>query len=77
MSRYAQSAAEGMLTSLEHYGHTCPPAGDGRVSTPAWYANRLGKVLLTRGDVLPGSASDWWGDRWAAYAQQILRGTTA
>lgn len=70
--RYAKSAAEGMLHSLEHYGHTSPPVGDGRVSTPAWFANRLGKVMLARGDVLPGDAGEWWGARYAKYAEEVL-----
>jgi hypothetical protein len=68
---YVDTAASGMIASMAHYGNRCPAVGDGRVSTPAWYANRLGKVLLDRGDQLPGSAADWWGTRWLAYAQQL------
>jgi hypothetical protein len=69
---YARTAAEGMLASLEHYGHRCPAVGDGEMATPAHYANRLGKVLNSRRDALPGKAADWWGDRWAAYARHLL-----
>lgn len=70
---YVRSAAQGMLDSLDHYGHSCPPVGDGRVSTPAWFANRLGKILNSRpGDVLPGDGYWWWGDRFAAYAKVLL-----
>lgn len=69
---FALSAARGMLESLEHYGRTNPAVGDGRVSTPAWYASRLNKVMTARGDQLPGDGFWWWGDRYAAYATQLL-----
>lgn len=69
---YVQSSALGMLTSLDHYGHTSPPVSDGRVATPAYYANRLGRVLHARGDVLPGDPTEWWGSRWGSYARQLL-----
>ena len=69
---YARTAAEGMLASLAHYGNHNPPVGDGRMGTPAWYANRLGKVLNSRGDALPGKATDWWGDRYRLYAEALL-----
>lgn len=72
LDNYARTAAEGMLASLAHYGDHNPACGDGRVATPAWYANRLGKVLTARGDALPGEPGEWWGYRWAAYARQIL-----
>lgn len=70
--QYARTAAAGMLHSLDHYGQTSPPVGDGRVSTPAWFANRLGRVALSRGDSLPGDSLTWWGERYAMYARTIL-----
>lgn len=69
---YAKRAARGMLASLQHYGNSSPAVGDGRVSTPAYYANMLRKVLGSRGDSLPGEKTQWWGDRWRMYAEQIL-----
>lgn len=72
LDAYAESAARGMLASLVHYGYHNPPCGDGRMATPAWFANRLGKVLNARGDSLPGDPLEWWGTRWEKYANQIL-----
>jgi len=72
MARYAQSAARKMLHSLEYYHDRSPAVGDGRVSTPAYYANMLRKVLHYRGDSLPGNTSQWWGDRWRLSANQII-----
>ncbi|WP_260973267.1 hypothetical protein [Mycolicibacterium llatzerense] len=72
MATYAHSAAQGMLRSLEYYQNSSPAVGDGTVSTPAYYANMLRKVLHYRGDALPGDAAQWWGDRWRLYAQQII-----
>ncbi len=73
---YVRSAAQGMLDSLVHYGYTSPPVGDGRMSTPAWYANRLGKVFNAR--YMAGMREDmgqpgmWWGTMWEAYARTLL-----
>lgn len=72
LDTYAETAARGMLASLDHYDHSSPAVGDGRVSTPAWFANRLGKVINARRDTLPGTPADWWGDRYAEYARDIL-----
>ena len=72
LDSYAESAALGMLASLDHYGDCNPPTSDGQIATPAWYANRLGKVLNARGDQLPGDGYWWWGHRYAAYAHQLL-----
>lgn len=72
LDTYARTAAEGMLASLAHYGYHNPPVGDGRMGTPAWFANRLGKVLNARRDTLPGDKAEWWGTRWEKYAHQIL-----
>lgn len=69
---YARKMAAGMLYSLEHYGWSCPAVGDGRVSTPAYYASKLGLVLSSRRDILPGTSVEWWGARFAAYARQLL-----
>ncbi|AXH46918.1 hypothetical protein I5G67_gp082 [Mycobacterium phage Aminay] len=70
---YARRAAAGFIRSMDHYGNSSPACGDGRVSTPAYYANMLGKVLNAKGDRLPTSPrGEWWGWRWMAYAEQIL-----
>ncbi len=74
IDNYARSAALGMLDSLDYYGNRNPAAASpGGPATPAWYSNRLGKVLNARGDQLPGTSADWWGFRWQAYARHLLR----
>lgn len=69
---YALRMATRYLHSLEHYGDTSPAVGDGRVSTPAYYASKLGNMaVLGMGMTLPGEASDWWGYRYKALALKI------
>lgn len=72
LETYAARAARRYLDSLEHYGNSSPAVGDGWVSTPAYFANMLGRVMYARGDSLPGAAGEWWGNRYAAYARELL-----
>lgn len=70
---YIRKAAEGMIASMAHYGNSYPAVGDGRMSSPTWYVNMLGKVLHTRADVLPEVPGvEWHGARWLAYAEYLL-----
>jgi hypothetical protein len=77
---YALRAAKGMIHSMEYYGNSSPACGDGRVSTPAYYANMLGNALHMRGDSLDKAkmatagrdVPDWCGWIWLAYAEQLI-----
>lgn len=75
---YALRAAKGFVASMEHYGNSCPPVGDGRMSTPAWYANQLNNAVHASGDFAgleaakASAKSPWWGWMWLAYAELIL-----
>ncbi len=71
-AEYARRMAERYLRSLEHYGDTSPPVGDGRVSTPAYYAGRLARAAYVLGFTMPGDASIWWGTRHRMLAVEIL-----
>ncbi|SHT53185.1 Uncharacterised protein [Mycobacteroides abscessus subsp. abscessus] len=76
--KYALSAARGMVRSMEYYRNSSPAVGDGKVSTPAYYANMLHKVVHMRGDhdaIRPTSPErTWWGYVWLDYAHSILAG---
>lgn len=74
---YIERMAVKYLESLEHYGETSPPVGDGRIATPAYYASKLGNAAVNaEGMTLPGGETDWWGTRYKMLAQQIV-GTPA
>jgi hypothetical protein len=72
---YTRRMAEKFLASMEHYGDTSPPVGDGRMGTPAYYASKLGNAAVNAlGMTLPGEATDWWGFRYKCLAQNIVSG---
>ena len=65
--------ARAYIDSLQFYRFTSPPvSAPGGPATPAYYANRLGKILNARGDELPGRKTQWWGYRWAEYARHLI-----
>ncbi|QJD50500.1 hypothetical protein SEA_CHRIS_98 [Mycobacterium phage Chris] len=70
---YAVTAARDYLASMDHYGDTYPPCGDGRVASPGYCENKLRKAFhMTGATELPAGA--WRGARWRAFAEQILAG---
>ncbi|QJD50400.1 hypothetical protein I5H01_gp007 [Mycobacterium phage MarkPhew] len=70
---YAASAARDYLASMDHYGDTYVPVGDGRVSSPGYCENKLRKAFHMIGATsLPAGA--WRGAQWRAFAEQILAG---
>lgn len=70
LNAYANRAAQKYIHSMKHYNNSSPAVGDGRVGTPAYYANMLNNVAIARGDAPKGSG--WWGYVWLDYANSIL-----
>lgn len=77
-TKYAITAAEGLLQSVETYGERNDIRNhDGQPAGPTWYINRLKKVLYANGDTLPGDDTISWVGRWSLYAQNLINNQEA